>query len=284
LNTSPLPLPRRHPHLAITLSFPLDPDRDFDLAFDALGRERISRQRTKTRRARVDLLLAARLLSARMGSEVLLVLPVLLFSVVFHEYAHGWMARREGDNTAAMLGRLTLNPIPHIDLFGSIILPLLLVLSRSGIFFAWAKPVPTNPRNYRNYRRGTFLVAIAGVTVNLILAVILTLVTILLIHLTRMIPTLSVPLDILRRMVHIGIFVNLVLAFFNLIPVPPLDGSHILYLLLPPRLGMQYRSIGFMGIFIVILLMNFAPVFLAPWFVPMEYLRNLSETVIRLWT
>jgi Zn-dependent protease len=158
------------------------------------------------------------------------------------------------------------------------------VLSRSGIFFAWAKPVPTNPRNYRNYRRGTFLVAIAGVTVNLILAVVLTLVTILLIHLTRMIPALSVPLDILRRMVHIGIFVNLVLAFFNLIPVPPLDGSHILYLMLPPKLGMQYRSIGFMGIFIVILLMQFAPIFLAPWFVPMLYLRDLSETVIRLWT
>jgi Zn-dependent protease len=208
----------------------------------------------------------------------------MLFSVVLHEYAHGWMARREGDNTAAMLGRLTLNPIPHIDPFGSIILPLLLLLSRSGIMFAWAKPVPTNPRNYRNYRRGTFLVAIAGVTVNLILAVLLTLATVALIHLTRLVPSLSGPLGILRGMLEFGIYLNLILAFFNLIPVPPLDGSHILYLLLPPKLGMQYRSIGFMGIFIVILLMNFAPALLAPWFVPVQVLRNLSETVIRLWT
>ena len=219
-----------------------------------------------------------------MGSQILLVLPVLLLSVVMHEYAHGWMARREGDNTAAMLGRLTLNPIPHIDPFGSIILPLLLVLSRSGIFFAWAKPVPTNPRNYRNYRRGTVLVAIAGVTVNLILAVVLTFATVALIHLTRLIPALAAPLDVLRTMVQVGIYVNLILAFFNLIPVPPLDGSHILYLLLPPKIGMQYRNIGFMGIFIVILLMNFAPAFLAPWFLPVEYLRDLSQTVIDLWT
>jgi Zn-dependent protease len=219
-----------------------------------------------------------------MGSQILLILPVLLFSVVMHEYAHGWMARREGDNTAAMLGRLTLNPIPHIDPFGSIILPLLLVFSRSGIFFAWAKPVPTNPRNYRNFRRGTFLVAIAGVVVNLILAVVLTFATVAVFHLARLLPALSGPLDILRQMVHAGIYLNLMLAFFNLIPVPPLDGSHILYLLLPPKLGMQYRSIGFMGIFIVILLMNFAPVFLAPWFVPIEVLRNLSDSVIDLWT
>jgi Zn-dependent protease len=215
-----------------------------------------------------------------MGSDVLLVLPVLLFSVVLHEYAHGWMARREGDNTAAMLGRLTLNPIPHIDPFGSIILPLIFVVMRSPFFFAWAKPVPTNPRNYRNYRRGTFLVAIAGVSINLILAVVCTLLTILLIHLSKAVPAL----EILASMVHKGIFINLILAFFNLIPVPPLDGSHILYLLLPPRLALQYRSIGFMGIFLVILLMNFAPIFLAPWFVPMEFLHNLSERVILAWT
>ncbi len=219
-----------------------------------------------------------------MGMDVLLVLPVLLFSVVLHEYAHGWMARREGDNTALMLGRLTLNPIPHIDPFGSVILPLFLALSGSSFFFAWAKPVPTDPRNYRNYRRGTFLVAIAGVTVNLILAVLLTLVAIIVIHVGRLVPDASVAFDILTRMLRAGVLVNLVLAFFNLIPVPPLDGSHILYLLLPPRLAMQYRAIGFWGILIVILLMNFAPVFLAPWFVPIAYLRNLSETVIRLWT
>jgi len=219
-----------------------------------------------------------------MGTDVLLVLPVLLFSVVLHEYAHGWVAHREGDNTALMLGRLTLNPIPHIDPFGSIILPLFLALSGSSFFFAWAKPVPTVPRNYRNFRRGTFLVAIAGVTVNLILAVLLTFVTIGMIHLSRLLPNLAAPLDLLTRMFHLGVLVNLVLAFFNLIPVPPLDGSHILYLLLPPRLGMQYRAIGFWGILIVIMLMNFAPVFLAPWFIPIAYLRDLSDKVIQLWT
>ena len=221
-----------------------------------------------------------------MGTDVLLVLPVLLFSVVLHEYAHGWVAHREGDNTALMLGRLTLNPIPHIDPFGSIILPLFLVLSGSGFFFAWAKPVPTVPRNYRNFRRGTFLVAIAGVTVNLILAVLFTLATILLIHLSRLVPGISAPMDILTKMVHNGVWVNLVLAFFNLIPVPPLDGSHILYLLLPPRLAMQYRAIGFWGILIVLLCLNLQPLrmLLAPWLLPIGLLRNLSEKVIQLWT
>jgi len=189
-----------------------------------------------------------------MGTDFLLVLPVLLFSVVLHEYAHGWVAHREGDNTALMLGRLTLNPIPHIDPFGSIILPLFLALSGSSFFFAWAKPVPTVPRNYRNFRRGTFLVAIAGVTVNLILAVLLTFVTIGMIHLSRMLPSLSAPLDLLTKMFHLGVVLNLVLAFFNLIPVPPLDGSHVLRHFLSDSTRRVYDTVGWFALLALVYL------------------------------
>lgn len=227
------------------------------------------------------------LTSAPMNFEdLLLLLPVLLFSVVLHEYAHGWMARREGDDTAYMLGRLTLNPIPHIDLFGSVILPLLLILSRSGVFFAWAKPVPTVPRNYRNYRRGTFLVAIAGVTVNLILAFLLTFITIGLVYLSRALPGAEPVMNTLTTMARFGVYINLVLAFFNLIPVPPLDGSHLLYLALPPKLAVKYRAIGPYGILVVMLLLYVPSLrwILAPFFMPIQLLDGLADSVIRAWT
>src|SRR5215218_2797400 len=101
---------------------------------------------------------------------LLIVFPVLVFSIVLHEVAHGWVAYRQGDATAAMLGRLTLNPIPHIDPVGSILLPAMLALTGTGMILGWAKPVPVNPRNFRNYKRGDILVSLAGVTVNFLLA------------------------------------------------------------------------------------------------------------------
>jgi Zn-dependent protease len=218
------------------------------------------------------------------ANDLFLYLPVLLFSVVLHEYAHGWQALREGDDTAYMLGRLTLNPIPHIDLFGSILLPLMLALLNSPFMIGWAKPVPVNPRKYRNYRAGDIRVSLAGIVVNIGLAVIFTLVLIGLIHLAEAIPSLTATFEVLARMVQYGILVNLVLAFFNLIPIPPLDGSHVLYHLLPPQLGMRYRELNRYGMLILMLLLMVGrPIFtvlMAPAFVLYQFAMN----VVQMWT
>jgi Zn-dependent protease len=218
------------------------------------------------------------------ANDLFLYLPVLLFSVVLHEYAHGWQALREGDDTAYMLGRLTLNPIPHIDLFGSILLPLMLALLNSPFMIGWAKPVPVNPRKYRNYRAGDIRVSLAGIVVNIGLAVIFTLVLVGLIHLAEFVPSLTATLEVLARMVQYGILVNLVLAFFNLIPIPPLDGSHVLYHLLPPQLGMRYRELNRYGMLILMLLLMVGrPIFtvlMAPAFVLYQFAMN----VVQMWT
>jgi Zn-dependent protease len=216
--------------------------------------------------------------------DLILFLPVLLFSVVLHEYAHGWMAHRQGDDTALMLGRLTLNPVPHIDLFGSILIPIMLIVARAPFLIGWAKPVPVNPRNYRNYKRGDILVSLAGIAVNLALAVIATLVLILVILLARMLPAATPTLQLLAQMVQMAISINLVLAFFNLIPIPPLDGSHVLYHLLPPKLGLAYRGLYQYGMVILLLFMFLLrPVFnilLMPAFV----LYDLLMKFVGLWT
>ena len=120
--------------------------------------------------------------------DFLLALPMLLFAVVAHEFAHGWAALKQGDDTAYKLGRLTLNPVPHIDLFGSILIPVMLIVARAPFLIGWAKPVPVNPRNYRNYKRGDILVSLAGIAVNLALAVIATFALILVILLARVLP------------------------------------------------------------------------------------------------
>ena len=216
-------------------------------------------------------------------TQILLILPVLLFSVVLHEFAHGWVAKREGDNTAAALGRLTLNPIPHIDLFGSILFPLLLWVSNAGVLFGWAKPVPVDPRNFRNYRRGDILVSLAGITANLLLAVCLTLAIIAILHLERLIPAGASTFRLLQEMAVYGLRINLVLAFFNLIPIPPLDGSHVLYHLLPPRLGMAYRELGRYGMLILLVLLMFARPVLFIFLWPVELLWNAAQAFISLW-
>lgn len=183
--------------------------------------------------------------------ELLIALPVLIFSVVCHEVAHGWVARQQGDPTAAMLGRLTLNPIPHIDPIGSIVVPAVLALLPGGVILGWAKPVPVNPRNFRNYKKGDILVSLAGVTVNLILAFVFTLVLIGMVWLERAAPGLSGTWEIFMQMAQFGVLINLVLMLFNLIPIPPLDGSHVMYHLLPPHLGARYRELGRYGMLIL---------------------------------
>lgn len=150
--------------------------------------------------------------------EIAVFIFILLFSVIFHEVAHGLMAERLGDPTARFAGRLTLNPIPHIDLFGSILLPLFLILIQSPILFGAAKPVPVDYRNLRNLRRDMLLVALAGPFTNLLLAFLAAMVL-------RFSPVLSATGE---HLLFQTVLLNLVLGVFNLIPIPPLDGSKVL--------------------------------------------------------
>ncbi len=150
--------------------------------------------------------------------SIAIFLFILLFSVIFHEVAHGVMAEKLGDPTAREAGRLTLNPIPHIDLFGSILLPIFLLLIHSPILFGAARPVPVDYRNLRNLKRDMILVSLAGVATNFLLAIIAAVVY-------RLTPNLS---DMGQMLLIETVSLNLVLGLFNLIPIPPLDGSKVL--------------------------------------------------------
>jgi Zn-dependent protease len=158
-----------------------------------------------------------------------------------------------------MLGRLTLNPIPHIDPFMSILVPALLWFGSNGAWtFGGAKPVPVNPRKYRHYKRGDIIVSAAGVVTNLGLSVVFTLLFALFGLLGRAVPALIPGLSVAQRMMMYGVMLNLVLCFFNLIPIPPLDGSHLFYYVLPPEMGARYRNLhrfGFLILFGVLLLL-----------------------------
>lgn len=154
-------------------------------------------------------------------------LPALLFSLTFHEAAHAWMSNRLGDPTARMLGRLTLNPLPHLDLFGTLMLVL------SGFRFGWAKPVPVDPRNFANEKQGMLLTAAAGPISNLLLAIVCGIFIRLLLANGWGVTMHDGLVVALGRIVAMALIMNLSLAFFNLIPLPPLDGSKILYGLAP---------------------------------------------------
>lgn len=216
--------------------------------------------------------------------EFILLLPVLLLSVVVHEYAHGWVALTQGDDTAFKLGRLTLNPIPHIDPVGSLLVPAMLWFTGAGFLFGWAKPVPVRPRNFRDYRKGDILVSLAGVAANLVLAVVFTLFIVLVIHLGRWMPSLSPALDPARDVAWFGVLINLILVFFNLIPIPPLDGSHVLYHVLPPKLGARYRQAGRFGMLILIGIMVLVPQVFRYLLWPVTALQGVAETLVGMWT
>jgi Zn-dependent protease len=205
---------------------------------------------------------------------------MLVFAMVAHEYAHAAVALRQGDDTAYMLGRVTLNPLPHIDPWMSILLPALLWFGSGGSFtFGGAKPVPVNSRKFRNYRRGDILVSAAGVTTNLILALGWSLAFVIVGLVARSFTGMLPLFDTVQRMFVYGIWLNLILCFFNLIPVPPLDGSHILYHALPPQAGSWYRGLqrfGYLPIFALMFL--FRPVIailLTPAFKGMRVLLHL---------
>jgi Zn-dependent protease len=190
--------------------------------------------------------------------DILLLIPVLLFSVVAHEYAHGEAAYRQGDTTAYMLGRLTLNPLKHIDPILTILLPVMLI-AMGGPPFGGAKPVPVNPRNYRHYVTGDIIVSLAGIVTNLALFVLCGLGFVVTGLIGHALSGLTGSLALLQRMMFVGMWVNTGLAFFNLIPIPPLDGSHVLKHMLPPAAGMKFRQLYVFGIF---------PILLVVWLLP----------------
>ncbi|HJR64468.1 MAG TPA: site-2 protease family protein [Gemmatimonadaceae bacterium] len=199
--------------------------------------------------------------------RLIIVLPVLLFSVIAHEYAHGYAALRQGDPTASQLGRLTWNPVKHIDPFMTLILPVLMAFS-NGPILGGAKPVPVNPGNYRHLRRGDIIVSLAGVATNLVIAIGLVPLIFLVGYIAHASPGLAPGLAILQAMLIWGVLLNLILVMFNLLPIPPLDGSHVMKYLLPPTLAVHYQQVGRYGILILILLLYFGSGVLFFWMSP----------------
>lgn len=186
-----------------------------------------------------------------MGLELILGLIILIYSAIIHEIAHGFVADRLGDPTARIMGRLTLNPVPHIDPIMSVLMPLMLIFSGSPVIFGAAKPVPVDPFNLREGRKDMALVSLAGPLSNVLIAIIAAAIFKILDAVPILFPT------------EIGLFLflvvqyNLLLAIFNLIPIPPLDGSKVFAMILPEKEAAAYLSLGSMGIFIVFFLLLF---------------------------
>ncbi len=182
--------------------------------------------------------------------EYIVAIAILLFSVIVHEVAHGFVAYKRGDSTAKLMGRLTLNPIPHIDIVGSIILPAVLIFMHLTVF-GWAKPVPINMYNLKNPKRDMIFVSLAGVTANFLLALSASLILFfarLFFSDVSVMPTLSFILQYV-------ILINIILLVFNLIPIPPLDGSRVVLFLLPRDLAQKYAKLERYGFLILIVLL-----------------------------
>ncbi len=178
--------------------------------------------------------------------NLLLNLSIFFFAVIIHEYAHGWVAWKLGDSTARFMGRLTLNPLAHIDPIGTIFLPLILLITHSPVLFGWAKPVPVDFFNLKNPKQGMIWVGLAGPVANILFAIALSLL-------------LKIPLLLTSYLavsvITTAIMANLVLAVFNLLPIPPLDGSRVMMGLLPYNLSVEYAKIEPYGFIIIFALL-----------------------------
>ena len=173
---------------------------------------------------------------------------VLIFSAIVHEYMHGWMAFRLGDSTAKDAGRLTMNPFAHLEWFGSFFLPLVMVVTNMPFIFGWAKPVPYNPNNLRDRKYGDAKVAVAGPLGNLVIALFFGL-------FLRFFPIVSLTFT---GLISLVVYINLVLMVFNLVPIPPLDGSKILAAFLPENIRTKYLNSEKYGFILVILFVMLA--------------------------
>jgi Zn-dependent protease len=193
--------------------------------------------------------------------KIVIMAPPLVFAIVLHEVAHGWVANKLGDNTASSMGRLTLNPISHIDLFGTIIMPLMLFYVTNGrMVFGYAKPVPINPYNFKNPKKDMALSSLAGPGINLIMALTFSfLLRAVISPLESIVPKQSWDLIALpiTLMLGYGVIINIVLAVLNLIPIPPLDGSRVVYWLLPAKPAAVYYRLEPFGTLILMALILF---------------------------
>lgn len=197
-------------------------------------------------------------------------IPFLL-AIVFHEVAHAFMAKRHGDNTAKDLGRLTLNPVPHIDPIGTLLFPAINMLTGLPILFGWAKPVPINYNRLKPFRRGLFLVSLAGPAANIILGLLCAL---LLVSLSAFMPADFYLYEPLRGMAYVGISINYALAIFNLIPLPPLDGSKMVESFLSYEATRKYERLQAYSFFILLALLWSGSLNILA--VPINFMSNLS--------
>jgi len=216
--------------------------------------------------------------------QFLLIAPILLFSVIAHEIAHGWAALKQGDRTALDAGRLTWNPRPHIDPFFTILLPIMTIagsVAAGGrpMVFGGARPVPVDPRNYRHLRRGDIIVSLAGVATNALILLGCVVLFALTGALGRAVPSLLPTLGVAQAMCYIGVQLNALLIAFNLLPIPPLDGSHVFKYLLPAPLAVQYVRFGRFGFIALILLLAWGERILSAWMSPFF---SVADSVLAL--
>ncbi len=189
---------------------------------------------------------------AQIIQRIAIFMPAFLMALVVHEFAHAWMADRFGDKTSEWQGRLTLNPVPHIDVFGTLIFPLISIISGANIFFGWAKPVPVNPSQFSNYRKGLFWVAFAGPLSNIILGFIAAFILVGFAGFTS--PSFEMK-EAITQMLQTLLLINFSLAVFNLLPIPPLDGSNMVLSFLGYNAARKYMVIQEYSFYILIFFM-----------------------------
>jgi Zn-dependent protease len=208
----------------------------------------------------------------------------LLFSIVAHEYAHAEAAYRQGDDTAYMLGRLTLNPLKHIDPLMTVVFPIMLWFASSGTFtFGAARPVPVTPRKYRHFRRGDIIVSLAGIVTNLGLFVIAAVLYAVIGLVAMNVPSLTGTGVILQRMLFYAMWMNVLLAFFNLLPIPPLDGSHVFKYVLSPQAALRYRQLyrlGYLPILAFLVFVRVVPAAQAVYLWPAQQLLHGALSLV----